>query len=218
VGKYVWTSFQKTDRMLVVNFKLTGRFQLGSPEAKKAGPVHVEMRFAGVELELRYVDLKRMGQLYLTDDLSLIPTYSDMGPDALEIPWDTFRRRIRGFRGEIKGILTRERFVAGIGNAYADEILWKAQIHPFRKRPTLTSDELKRLYKAMRFVLLNSIEKVRQDMGEEIHLKPREFFAVHMRDGQACPRCDAKVSTVSANKRITNFCRSCQPGGLIRGM
>lgn len=203
---------------LAVNLKLTGRFQFTAPGSKKAGPIHVTFRFDGEDHELRYVDQKRMGQLYLTRELSRVPTFTDMGPDALHISLNEFRSRLRRFRGEIKGVLARERFVAGIGNAYADEILWKARLHPYRKRTDLSDEEIDTLYAAMREILLDSIKKVREAMGEDVHLKPREFFAVHMQGGKECPRCGGKVSEITARGRITNFCRSCQPGGLIRGM
>ena len=67
--------------------------------------------------QLRYIDQKQMGQLYLTPELELVPEYSGLGPEALEISLPEFRSRLRTFRGEIKGILTRGAFVAGIGNA-----------------------------------------------------------------------------------------------------
>lgn len=203
---------------LVANPKLTGRFQLCTPGAKKAGPVHITLHFAQPDEQLRYVDQKRMGQLYLTDDLDRVPTFADMGPDALAVSEAEFRQRLRRFRGEIKGVLAREQFLAGIGNAYADEILWQARIHPYRKRTDLSEPEIGQLYQATRRTLLDSIEQVRQAMGDEVHLKPRDFFAVHMRKGEDCPRCGGRVSEITAGNRITNFCRSCQPGGLIRGM
>jgi formamidopyrimidine-DNA glycosylase len=70
----------------------------------------------------------------------------------------------------------------------------------------------------MRTTLSEAVEKVREEMGENIHLKPRDFLAVHMKTGQPCPRCGTPISLVGANQRITNFCRACQPGGLIKGM
>jgi formamidopyrimidine-DNA glycosylase len=159
-----------------------------------------------------------MGQLYLTRDLAQVPDYAGMGPEALEISLDDFRARLRAYRGEIKGLLTRGEFVAGIGNAYADEILWAARVHPYRKRTQLTPEEIDRLHAAMRATLLDAIEKVRAEMGDDIHRKPRDFMAVHMKTGEPCPRCGTPISLVGANQRITNFCRACQPGGLIKGM
>jgi formamidopyrimidine-DNA glycosylase len=167
---------------------------------------------------MRYVDQKQMGQLYLTHDLQPIPDYAGMGPEPFDMSLEEFQERLKTYRGEIKGVLTRGEFVAGIGNAYADEILWAARLHPYRKRTQLTGEEIVRLYAAMRTTLSEAIEKVRAGMGENIELEPRDFMAVHMKTGKPCPRCGTAISVVSANERITNFCRSCQPGGLIKGM
>ena len=217
-GKFLLFGLDPGPRFLVVNPKLTGRLQLSPPGGKKAGPVHVTLHLEGVEQELRYIDQKRMGQLYLTDELGQVPTFDQLGPEPLEVSPDVFGERLRHFRGEIKGVLSREQFLAGIGNAYADEILWQARIHPYRKAASLTPAEIEALYQAIRTTLLESIEKVREARGEDVHLKPRDFFAVHMRGGEPCPRCGTRISDIRARQRITNFCRTCQPGGLIRGM
>jgi len=217
-GKFLVFRLAPSGRFLAVNPKLSGRLQLCPPEEKKAGPVHVVLHFGDPPVELRYVDAKTMGQVYLTERLQEVPTFEAMGPDALAIAPEEFRTRLRAFRGEIKGILVRAPFIAGIGNAYADEILWQAQLHPFRKRTSLTADEVARLYAAIGSTLRQAIARVQQEMGEAIHLKPRDFFAVHMRSGEPCPRCGTPVSAITANQRLTNFCRTCQPGGLLRGM
>ncbi len=217
-GKFILINFTSHTYTLAVNPKLSGRLQLCPPAAKKAGPVHVTLSFHGPEQELRYIDRKKMGQLYLTEDLAQIPNFQKMGPEALEVSLAEFRQRLSTFRGEIKGILVRGRCVAGIGNAYADEILWHARLHPYRKRPTLTEPDIGRLYHAMRTTLQEATEAVGEAMGENIHLKPRDFFAVHTRGGHPCPACGTAISAITANQRITNFCRSCQPGGLFPGM
>ena len=217
-GKFLLFTFEGSPLLLVINPKLTGRLQLCPPPEKKAGPVHVTFGFVDPPEELRYIDAKLMGQIYLTETLAKIPTFDEMGPDALSISPEDFRARLRRFRGEIKGILVRAAFVAGIGNAYADEILWNARLHPYRKRTSLSPEEIDRLYQAIGSTLREATIQVRQEMGEAIHLKPRDFFAVHMRSGEPCPRCGTPVSAITANQRITNFCRTCQPGGLIRGM
>ncbi len=202
---------------LVINPKLTGRLQLAAPGDKKLSKTLVIFALSG-GLQLRYLDQKQMGQLYLTPSPGLVPDFATLGPEALEISPEEFRLRLKPFRGEIKGVLTRGEFVAGIGNAYADEILWTARLHPFRKRTQLTPEEIDRLYAAMRSTLRDAIERVRVLMGESIHLEPRQFMAVHMKTGEPCPRCGTPISMIGANQRITNFCRRCQPGGLIRGI
>lgn len=218
-GKFLVFSLHaaKPPLFLALNPKLTGRLQLAHPADKRTAKTHVVFTLSGGG-QLRYVDQKQMGQLYLTRDLSSVPDYAGLGPEPFDVSLETFRSRIRRFRGEIKGVLTRGEFVAGIGNAYADEILWAARLHPYRKRTQLTPEEVEHLYVAMRATLSDAIARVREEMREDISLKPRDFMAVHMKTGEPCPRCGTPISLVGANQRITNFCRTCQPGGLIKGM
>ena len=202
---------------LALNFKLTGRLQLAQPKEKKLPKTHLIFSLSGGD-QLRYVDQRTMGQWYLAADLSQVPDYATLGPEPFDVSLEEFRERLKPYRGEIKGILTRGEFIAGIGNAYADEILWAARLHPYRKRTALTSEEIDRLFEAVQSVLREAIDHVRVEMGEAIHREPRDFMAVHMKSGAPCPRCGTAISVVSANQRITNFCRTCQPGGLIKGM
>jgi len=217
-GKFLVLAFQtEPSLLLAINPKLTGRLQLAGAGEKRMAKTHLILDLDDGR-QLRYLDQKLMGQLYLTRSLEAVPEYSGMGPEPFDVSLESFRERLRPFRGEIKGVLTRGEFIAGIGNAYADEILWAARLHPYRKRTQLRADEVERLYEAMRSTLADAVEKVRGEMQENIHLKPRDFLAVHMKTGEPCPRCGTPISLVGANQRITNFCRSCQPGGLIKGM
>jgi formamidopyrimidine-DNA glycosylase len=217
-GKFLIFSLEPGSPLfLAINPKLTGRLQLAALGDKLAPKTHIVFTLSGGR-QLRYLDQKQMGQVYLTADLNLVPDYAGLGPEPLTLSLEEFRQRLRPFRGEIKGVLTRGEAVAGIGNAYADEILWAARLHPYRRRSQLTPAETERLYDAMRATLLDGTRKAREAMGEDIHLKPRDFMAVHMKAGQPCPRCGTPISLIGANQRITNFCRTCQPGGLLNGM
>ncbi len=218
-GKFIVFTFGPRPEalFLAVNPKLTGRLQLADANDKRLPKTHLILVLSGGR-HLRYVDQKQMGQLYLTRELAVVPEFVGLGPEPFDVSLETFRTRLKPFRGEIKGVLTRGEFIAGIGNAYADEILWAARLHPYRKRTQLTPDEVDRLYAAMRSTLAEATDKVRLEMQENIHLKPRDFLAVHMKTGEPCPRCGTPISLVGANQRITNFCRTCQPGGLIKGM
>ena len=214
-GKFLVFTVTDAALHLVINPKLTGRLQLAATGDKRYVKTDLVLTFADGQ-ELRYVDQRTMGQIYLTEKLEDVPGFAEMGPEALEIALADFKARLRPYRGEIKGILVRSEFVAGIGNAYADEILWEARLHPYRKRTQLTAEEVERLYAAMRSTLIAATDQVRAEMGENIYLKPRDFLAIHMKTGQPCPRCGAPIALVSANQRITNFCRNCQPGGLFK--
>ncbi len=160
-----------------------------------------------------------MGKIYVARSLAEVPGLSSLGPEPLEIGPEAFRERLRLRRGEIKGILINQEFVAGIGNAYADEILWRAEIYPFLRRPQLSESEQARLYSAIRTELEEAIAWVREEMGEDISLKPREALSVHGKGGDPCPRCGARITEIRGRNRLTNFCRECQPGimaGLTR--
>ena len=210
-------AYQDSRLFLALNPKLTGRMQLAQPKEKRLPKTHLIFSLSNGD-QLRYVDQRTMGQLYLANDLAQVPDYAGLGPEPFDVSLEEFRERLKPYRGEIKGVLTRSEFIAGIGNAYADEILWAARLHPYRKRTALTREEIDRLYEATQAVLRAAIDKVRVEMGEAIHREPRDFMAVHLKSGQPCPRCGTPISLVGANQRITNFCRTCQPGGLIKGM
>jgi formamidopyrimidine-DNA glycosylase len=169
--------------------------------------------------ELRYLDDRQMGRVYYTTRVGLdaVPQFDTLGPDVLEdLPFDEFRERLRPFHGEIKGILTRGRVISGIGNAYADEVLFAAKVYPFRKRKSLSDGELRRLHRMCRIVVEDAIGILRERMGESIHVKIRDFLQVHNKGGTPCPRCGSKITQITAGKRITSYCRGCQPGLLVK--
>lgn len=214
-GKFLLFDLE-SGHYLVFNPMLAGRLQYCLPEAGRLPRTYLVLTLDDGH-ELRYSDQRSMGKIYLTDDLARVPGFSGLGPDALDpaLTLEVFRERLRQYRGEIKRVLTRQDFVAGVGNAYADEILWQAGLNPFRKRPQLTEEEEARLYEAMRHVLAEAIAVLRQRVGADIHLEIRDFLRVHRRGGEPCPRCGTRISEITAQKRITSFCRQCQPGGLV---
>jgi formamidopyrimidine-DNA glycosylase len=211
----------ESELTLAINCKLAGRLQYAAPPERRRAKTHVVWRLSDGH-ELRYSDQRTMGQVYLTADLDAIPGWTEMGPEPFDLSLEQFRGRLRPHRGEIKGVLTRSRAVAGIGNAYADEICFAARIHPYRKRTSLTDEEVTRLYEAMQSVLRDAIATLRECVGTEIPWKTfafpevRDFLAVHGKGGQPCPACGTAISEIKAQGRLTNFCRTCQPGGLLK--
>jgi formamidopyrimidine-DNA glycosylase len=214
-GKFLLLALEG-DMTLVVNPMLAGRIRYGEPLA------HHRARDAlvlGLDngRELRYHDAADMGKVYLARDPDQVPTFASLGPEATDpaLTLDVFCERLRPHRGEIKGILSNQSFVAGIGNAYADEILWSAHLYPFRHRTDLDDEGITRLYEAMQSVLSEAIATLRERVGENIDVEVRDFLSVHGKAGQPCPRCSSAISEVRRERMATHFCRACQPGLMI---
>jgi formamidopyrimidine-DNA glycosylase len=211
-GKHVLFALRRVS--LVVNPMLAGRFYYQEASAPRPRLTVLDLTLS-TGRALRYADERRMGRLYLVPDrdYAKIPGFLQQGPEPLaaEFTFERFLDRLKGRSGEIKGLLTNATVIAGIGNAYADEILFEAGVYPFRKRRDLSRDELRRVYDAIRSVLPRASRIVADRMGDQIDLKIRDFLAVHGKGEQPCPRCGGRIATVGRD-RATNFCRTCQPG------
>ncbi len=216
-GKFLILPFERDGRgfrLLAANPMLAGRFWLlesGSGRVRARTGLRIGLEDGR---ELRYVDREMLGKLYLVEpaELDHIPGWSEMGPDADDpnLTLEEFRKRIRRHPGELKSLLRNPRFVAGIGNAYSDEILWEAQLAPLRRRSSLKPEEVDRLYHAMRGVLADATHRLRVLVPPEIERQHREFLQVHLRGGQPCPRCGRELRQIGGSE-ATTFCRACQP-------
>ena len=216
-GKFLGIDFT-AGAALVVNPMLTGSFQYSEPSDRTYKKTCFIISL-DTGRQLRYLDGRRMGRAYYvrSDRMADVPQLDSLGVDVLAPDtFEDFTQRIRPFRGEIKGVITRGRVISGIGNAYVDEVLFEAKLYPFKKRTALSDEELRRVYEAARRVVREAVDEVRARMDGDIQLKPRDFLKVHNRGGQPCPRCGNKITEITANQRITSYCRRCQPGLLIK--
>ena len=216
-GKFLLISLNG-NHTLVVNPKLTGGLQFVPAKQRVLKKTCVRFTLSDGN-DLRYTDDRQMGQFYYVSDdqIDTVPGLAEQGPDVLDdLTFEDFKASLKGFSGEIKGVLTRGRVISGIGNAYADEILFRAGVYPFKKRRALSDDELRRIHQCSREVALDAIEQVRQRMGNQIDHKIRDFLAVHNKGGRPCPQCGNAITELRANQRITSYCRRCQPGMLLK--
>jgi len=207
------------DRVMVVSPMLTGTIRYCEPADRMEASAILLFDLQDGH-QLRYLDQKRMGQVYYLPAARLaeITRLENQGPDVLDDPLELeeFRQALKKFRGEIKGILTRGQLVSGIGNAYADEALFEAKLFPFRKVGTLSAAEIERLHAATYKVVRDAVGMVRELAGDNVHKKRRSFLKVHGKGGEPCPTCGYPVSAITANQRETNFCRKCQPGSMFK--
>jgi len=234
-GKFVELAFER-DRV-VVNAMLTGRFQLAPPGTKVPAKTAVVLGFGArvgrpagaarwtrgagwlpaddATAEIRYRDPTQMGKVYLVPpgvDRPVPGFDVSLGPDAddPDLSLDVWRERIRRHPGELKPLLRNQAFVAGIGNAYSDEILHAARLNPFRKRSSLAAEEVDELYRSTRQTLADAIEVLRRRVPPTFETQVRDFLAVHRKGGQPCPRCGTRISEVSSRSEATSWCRGCQ--------
>lgn len=233
-GKFLLFDLER-DR-IVDNPMLTGRLGMASPGAKpfpatafvlslgsRDGRPRDAARWtttaAGIPgddapVELRYRDPTRMGKVYLMPAgvTRALPGWDGMGPDADDPSLDlvTWRARIRRHRGELKNLLKEQTFVAGIGNGYADEILWQARLAPLRTRSSLAPDEVDSLFQATRTVLSWAIDELRTRVPPHYEVEVRDFLRVHRKGGTPCPRCGTTISQISPGGFVTSWCRACQ--------
>jgi formamidopyrimidine-DNA glycosylase len=166
-------------------------------------------------VEIRYRDPTQMGKVYVLPagvDRAVAGFDDELGPDADDpaLSLDVWRERIRRHPGELKNLLKNQAFIAGIGNAYSDEILHAARLLPFRKRSSLGADEIDELYAATRSTVDHAIEVLRERVPPTFEKQARDWLAVHDKGGQACPRCGTKISEVKPSGFVTSFCRGCQ--------
>lgn len=207
-------------RLLIVNAMLVGRYVLAEPSAKDPAALVFALRFVrdgGDEaIELRYLDDKRMGKVYVlaVDQESTVPAYRDLGVDLLSsaFTWEHFQALAAKRRDQVRNFLLDKSALASIGNAYADEILFSAHLHPKTFVNKLTPDDLRALYDAIGRVLRAAIEEIeRRDPATEV--KVRDFLAVRGRSGEPCRACGTKIRSVRVGAGDADFCPKCQPAG-----
>jgi formamidopyrimidine-DNA glycosylase len=200
-------------RSLVINPMLGGRFDLASADDKVSGNQVFALRLEGGR-ELRYLDFRDMGRIYWTADPTRdVPAWADMGPEADavgELGLEDFRRRLRRYRDELKDLLRNQAFLAGVGNAYSDEILFEARLLPLRRRSTLKPDEEQALYEAIPTVLERAVSAILANPDYDESKQDRKFMKVHAKGGQDCQRCGHRISQLGSNREPLNFCRGCQ--------
>jgi formamidopyrimidine-DNA glycosylase len=166
--------------------------------------------------EIRYRDPTQMGKVYLLPAgiERAVPGLGsgEIGPDADDpsLTLEVWRDRIRRHPGELKNLLRNQAFVAGIGNAYSDEIVHAAGLLPFRKRSSLAPEEIDGLYAATRSTLAGAVDILRERVPPTFETQVRDFLAVHMKGGQPCPRCGTRITEVKAGGFVTSYCRGCQ--------
>ncbi|HEX6330329.1 MAG TPA: DNA-formamidopyrimidine glycosylase family protein [Actinomycetota bacterium] len=204
IGKWLlcWTD----EPGLLLHFGMTGELRSSTDE-----PARHRWDRLILELddgtEIRYRNMRRLGGVWLARTRGeAAEIVGHLGPDALGIDRDELLERLSRRRGGVKAALLDQMFLAGVGNLLADEILWRARLHPRRRIETLDPAERSRLARALRSVVRDWVERYEDVPGLRSWL-----VGVRGDPGATCPRCRTVLERVTAGGRTSWFCPSCQP-------
>jgi formamidopyrimidine-DNA glycosylase len=214
-AKYVWLEFQ--DLRLVMHLSLGGRLVLGpKPASRKIAVLAVDLD-DGQVLSMTEGGTQRRAAVWLVDDVEKVPALAGLGPEPLD-PHFTVERlsAILAEGGHtLKGMLTDQRAMAGVGNAWSDDVLHRAKLSPFARPERLDEDEVARLHAALVGVLTEARATLAHQVGGAVEI-PRaseRLFAVHAKAGAACFVCGDTIRSVWMGERETSYCPTCQTGG-----
>lgn len=191
--------------VLALHFGMTGALRYFAGEDPEPAFDRVRIDFENGR-HLGYYNRRMIGRVALLDDAQADIAARELGPDALDLDPETFRERLAGSRGAIKSVLMDQTAIAGIGNIYADEILFQARVHPQARTAELDAATIRRIHKTMQAVLKKAIER-----GAEPERLPRNFLIPRREAGETCPACGGRIARVAVGGRSTYFCPRCQP-------
>jgi formamidopyrimidine-DNA glycosylase len=219
LGKRIVFGLER-DLFLVIHLMIAGRLRWRPPGKKPPGGklVQAALHFADGVLFLTEAGTKRRASLHLVAGEDALRAFDRGGLEIFEAAPNAFASRLRSESHTLKRALTDPRLFSGIGNAYSDEILHRAQLSPLTLTGRLTDEEVERLFEATRETLNEWTKHLREEVGDEFPETVtafREGMAVHGRFGLPCPVCESPVQRIRYADNETNYCARCQTGGRL---
>lgn len=221
-GKYL--GVQAGDLFLIAHLSRAGWLRWSdqlapAPLRPGKGPIALRVHL-GTPGQAPGFDLTEAGTqkrlaVWLVDDPEKVPGIGGLGPDALEVTAEELAGLLAGNTGRIKTVITDQKVIAGVGNAYSDEILHTARISPFATASKLSGEQLAALHEAMRAVLTDAVTRSVGQQAATLKGEKRSGLRVHARTGLPCPVCGDTVREVSFADRSFQYCPTCQTGGKV---
>lgn len=218
VGKRIVFVFQP-ELYVVIHLMVAGRLRWeppGKPIPRRVGLAAIDFE-AGSLILTEQGTHKRAG-IWIFEEWASVEGLDRGGVEPLDVTTSEFGSALRKENRTLKRALTDPRIFSGIGNAYSDEILWKAEMSPVKRTGQLSQEEIETLHKAMVGALEQWTERLREETAGEWPKKVTAFrqdMAVHGKFGEPCPRCGSKVQRIVYASNETNYCATCQTGGKL---
>jgi formamidopyrimidine-DNA glycosylase len=215
-GKYILFDLSNK-KTILAHLGMTGSFLLLRPSTPLNKHEHLILKFYKTQKELRYRDQRKFGKIksFSTSKEENISDLKKLGPESLNISSSGFVTLFRKRKGRIKSALLNQQILAGLGNIYADESLFEAQIHPLQKADKLSLKELKRLHQGIQKILKKAIKAGGSSL-ENYHNVEGEIGSfqlqhkVYGREGLPCKKCRSKIKRIKISQRSSYFCPRCQ--------
>ncbi|MER7850449.1 DNA-formamidopyrimidine glycosylase family protein [Kitasatospora sp. NPDC096077] len=189
---------------------------VGAVKPGGRNPLALRVRLEGEGgFDLTEAGTKKGLAVYVVGDPGEVPGVARLGPDPLEVGFEEFAALVRGDRRRLKGVLRDQSVLAGVGNAYSDEVLHAARMSPYKLASSLTEEEAARLYEALGGTLREAVERSRGLAAGELKAEKKLGLRVHGRAGQPCPVCGDTVREVSFADSSLQYCPTCQTGGKL---
>jgi formamidopyrimidine-DNA glycosylase len=218
LGKQIVLGFEG-DFFLIVHLMIAGRFQWKERGAKIPGKLGLAaFDFPSGTLLLTEAGSKKRASLHLVEGERNLAVFNRGAFEVLDAPVEAFREALTHENHTLKRALTDPRLFSGIGNAYSDEILHRARLSPMKLTQKLSDEEISRLHHATQSTLVEWIERLKKDAGNEFPSKVTAFrpeMAVHGRFGQPCPACGSPVQRIVYAENECNYCATCQTEGRL---
>ncbi|MEU6083513.1 DNA-formamidopyrimidine glycosylase family protein [Streptomyces sp. NPDC047108] len=188
------------------------------PPRPGKGPLALRLRLAepeGTGFDLTEAGTQKRLAVYLVREPADVPGIARLGPDPISdgLTLEAFTGLLEGERRQIKGVLRDQSVIAGIGNAYSDEILHAARMSPFKLASSLTEEETAQLFEAMGTTLHEAVERSRGLAAGKLKAEKKSGLRVHGRKGEPCPVCGDTIREVSFSDSALQYCPTCQTGG-----
>jgi formamidopyrimidine-DNA glycosylase len=218
-GKYILVHLDSGD-VLVTHFGMSGQFQRGNGRVVIEPHTHVVLTFQQGG-DLRFIDPRTFGEMFVTsaDELGKVKELQHIAIDPLDqvFTWPTFQYLLAQRGAKMKQLLMDQKFISGLGNIYSDEVLFAAGLRYDRMSDTLSSQEVRRLYRAIQETLQDAIKLRGTTLDDEAYVdlfgKAGEYqgeLKVYGREGEPCRRCRTPIQTVKVAQRTSYFCPQCQ--------
>ncbi len=219
VGKRIVFDLGAGEIFMVIHLMISGRLRWEPPRK----PIPKRVGLAAIDFDNGSLILTEQGThkragIWLFDNWDAVAELDRGGVEPLEVSAAEFGQAIRSENRTLKRALTDPRIFSGIGNAYSDEILWKAKMSPVKRTGQLTDEDVEHLHRAVVESLTEWTDRIRGDLEGEWPSKVTAFrddMAVHGRYGEECPRCGSKVQRIVYASNETNYCAICQTNGKL---